>query len=97
MEKLNYGLALGNNGDWQVTLTVHHPGIRDDFSILLSEPFTYLVAPHLFIDNYFGLLNLSPDIYCQKRSELINSKGDLLKDAILAFHNYQIKKVEFTW
>jgi hypothetical protein len=97
MEKLNYGLALGNKGDWQVALTVHHPGIRDDFSPLLSEPFTYLVAPHLFIDNYFGLLHLSPESYQQKRSELINSKGELLKDAILAFHNYQPKKQSFTW
>jgi hypothetical protein len=95
-DRLNYGLALSHAGDFQVIDTVHLPGIRDDYSILLSGPFTYFVAPHQFVDQYFSLDNLSNKDYYSRRQSILKSHAKELKDCILKYHGVQIKSNN-TW
>jgi hypothetical protein len=86
MDKLNYGLALGNDGRFQVADTVHDIGIRDDFSRQLSEPFVYFVAPADYVDRYLMLHLLVGEDYLSARRIRMHGRPDAIKDAILMYH-----------
>jgi hypothetical protein len=96
-ERLNYGLAFSNTGDWQIIDTLHLPGIRDDFSITLAEPFTYFVAPHQFIDHHLNINHLSNDDYKLTRASLSKSHPHKIKDLILLYHNVDLSPPKPTW
>ena len=67
MERLNYGLAINGAGEFQVANTVHAPGVRDDYSRHLSEPFTYLVATSEYVDKAMGIHYLKDEAYTDAR------------------------------
>jgi hypothetical protein len=95
-DKLNYGLALSHDGDYQIINTSHHPGIRDDYSLTLSGPFTYFVAPANYIDHFFKLDQIPSQNYYKMRESLLKYNSAQLKDAILAYHGVQTKNKN-TW
>lgn len=97
MARLNYGLALSTKGDWQVISTTHLPGIRDDFSIIHSEPFTYLVAPAHWVDKELHIHNLSGDHYSKIRQEIITWHPEKIKNLITAYHKWIPKESKPTW
>jgi hypothetical protein len=96
-ERLNYGLAFSNTGDWQIIDTIHLPGIRDDFSITLAEPFTYFVAPHQFIDHHLNINHLSFDDYILARKSFNQFYKDKIKNLILLYHNVDLSPPKPTW
>lgn len=97
MARLNYGLALSTKGDWQIINTTHLPGIRDDFSIIHSEPFTYLVAPANWIDDKLSIHSLHGDNYSKIRQEIMTWHPHKIKDLITAYHNWSPKENKNTW
>ena len=92
-ERLNYGLALSSNGKWQVVDTTLSPGIRDDYSMTKSEPFTFFVAPaqhmtngvELGVDLALGINKYQDDEYEQKRKDCHKYRPQDIKKAILDY------------
>lgn len=91
MARLNYGVAVDYAGNYQVIDTSNSPGVRDDYSSLLAEPFTYYVAPHHFIDHLFKIDHLNGAPYNHMRAMILKLQGEQLKDAILNWHG--VKKL----
>jgi len=91
-ERLNYGMAISPQGEFQIIDTVHSPGVRDDYSILLSGTFTYFVVPHHVIDNHFKIAKLQGNKYHLMRESLIKWNGEELKNVILSWHGVKPKK-----
>lgn len=97
MNRLNYGLAIDHAGNYQVIDTSNSPGIRDDYSYYLSEPFIYYVAPYSYIDQFFKIDHLSGAPYNHLRSMILKFQSAQLKDAILDWHGVKEKKSKPTW
>ena len=97
LQRLNYGMALANSDQFQIVDTVYHPGIRDDWSYTLSEPFIYYVAPHQFIDKILDIYHLSGPPYLSARAASLKTKKDLIRKAILDYHGIQIKIKKHSW
>jgi hypothetical protein len=97
LQRLNYGLALAHNGNFDVVDTVHSPGVRDDWSLILSEPFTYFVAPHNVVDDALSIAHLKDNFYLAQRSAAIKFKKDLIKNIILAYHGVNLTPKKPSW
>jgi hypothetical protein len=95
--RLNYGLAIDHAGNYQVIDTSNSPGIRDDYSPYLAEPFIYYVAPHNHIDQLFKIDHLSGAPYNHMRSMMLKFQSAQLRDAILAWHGVKEKNKKPTW
>tara|TARA_B100001094_G_scaffold241771_1_gene237703 strand:- start:4985 stop:5317 length:333 start_codon:yes stop_codon:yes gene_type:complete len=93
MYQLNWGLALANNGSYQVIDTIISPGIRDEWSEPRFESFTFLVAPAEYVDRNLGLLDSNN--YKRKRSYYINNRSYRVKEVILNY--FGLKKPAPTW
>ena len=86
MERLNYGLAVSDNGSYQVVDTWYAPGIRDDWSENRGESFTFFVAPHEYIDT---LLNTSDqEDYQSARRTLMTVFSESFRVAILTYFGF---------
>jgi hypothetical protein len=96
VSRLNYGLAIDSSGNFQVIDTSNSPGIRDDFSPYLSEPFIYYVAPALDVDSYFKINHLHGAPYNHLRAMILKFQSQQLKDFILAWHGVT-KSKNYTW
>jgi hypothetical protein len=90
MARLNYGLALGSNGDYQIALTTAEPGVRDDYSPHLSTPFTFFVAPAEYVDGAICLNWLEGDAYREGQERAIKEYAYAIKNSILSYHQRSI-------
>ena len=85
MERLNYGLAISGSGEYQVISTVIGPGVKDSYSTTRSESFTFLVAPHRWIDNNLGIASFSEEEYLAAR-DVFALLPQRIRDLILSYH-----------
>jgi hypothetical protein len=97
VNRLNYGLAIDSSGNFQVIDTSIAPGLRDDYSYHLSEPFIFYVAPALDVDIHFNINHLVGGPYVHLRAMLIKFQAEQLKDFILTWHGVKEKIVKTTW
>lgn len=97
MNRLNYGLAIDHAGNYQVIDTSNAPGIRDDYSHYLSEPFIYYVAPYQYIDSVFKIDHLAGAPYNHLRSMVLKFQAAQLRDEILSWHGVKPKTSRHTW
>lgn len=97
MSRLNYGLAIDNLGNYQVIDTSNSPGVRDDYSHYLSEPFIYYVAPHNHVDSIFKIDHLVGAPYNHLRAMILKYQKDQLKNVILLWHGILDAKQKPSW
>jgi len=93
MSELNYGLALGSNGEYQISLTTAAPGIRDDYSHNISRGFTFMVAPAAYVDRLLCIDTLTDGVYMEARADALKRWESSIKTAILTYHNPPGKRV----
>ena len=85
MKRYNYGVALAVDGDFQTINTIAGPGIKDDYSRTRSEPFTFFVAPHNWIDEKLKISSLTGKVYDRHRhNQMLNCSK--IKELILEYH-----------
>lgn len=97
MERNNYGLALSSTGDYKVVSTSASPGIKDDYSEVRSESFSFFIAPHKYVDKKLGLDGLTGESYPSSRKYALDYKQRQLRDVILGYHNYPRERKKPTW
>lgn len=95
MKNLNWGMALASDGRYQIVDTTMSVGIRDDYSRLLSEPFTFFVAPAWWIDERLGIFY--NDQYDRQRKEAKRYREREIKNLILEYHGVEERKPRPTW
>jgi len=95
MERLNYGVAMAVSGDFQTVDTTAGPGIKDDYSSMRSEPFTFLVAPHNYVDQRLGISLLTDGYKEARRNKMADQSR--IKSLILAYHGTTSTVSRPTW
>jgi hypothetical protein len=97
IQRLNYGLAISQKGDYQVILTCFQPGVRDDFSRTLDEPFSFFVATYQWVEQRNNFHHLQGDLYLKHRQAFLTHNQFKLKEDILAYHGVTIQPIVNTW
>jgi hypothetical protein len=89
-------MALSESGDFQMVDTMAGPGIKDDYSRMRSEPFTFFVAPYGWIDQRLGISTLNQEDYLTERRKYV-ADGCKLKTLILEYHGAKEVVRKPTW
>ena len=94
-DRLNYGVALASSGEYQIVDTTSSPGIKDDYSLTRYEAFTFLVAPHGWIDSRLGIKFLTGGYKSGRRSAIEDHLR--IKNLILKFHGIDVSTKKPSW
>jgi len=97
MSRLNYGVAVSSEGDFQIIDTTAGVGIRDDYSEVRSDSFTFFVAPHEWMDERLGLDKwCSEDEYLEAR-RIVCRNEVAIKMLIVSYHCDSVSNKSPTW